>query len=55
MAEQVRCSIEAETKKGDPQLGVKQKPWGPFIPICNYIVPLLHCKIGIGNQLLEKL
>jgi len=45
--------IEAETKKGEPKLGVKQKPWWPFIPISNYMIPLLHCKIGIGNQMLE--
>ncbi len=36
-------------------LGVKQKPWWPFIPLSNYMIPLLHCKIGIGNQMLEKL
>ena len=47
--------MEAETKKRDPKLGVKQKPWWPVIPLSNYMTPLLHCEIGIGNQLLEKL
>ena len=47
--------MEAETKKRDPKLGVKQKPWWPFIPLSNYMTPPLHCEIGIGNQLLEKL
>ncbi len=55
MEELVRSGLEAETKKGDPQLGVKQRPWWPFIPLSNYMIPLLHCKIGIGNQLLDKL
>ena len=56
MEELVIRGMEAETKKGDPQLGVKQKPWWPFIPLSNYMTPFLHCKIGIGNyQMLEKL
>ena len=55
MQELVIRGTEAETKKGEPMLGVKQKPWWPFIPLSNYMIPLLHCKIGIGNQMLEKL
>jgi hypothetical protein len=51
----VRCGKDAETRQGDPLLGVKKKPWWPFIPLGNCMVPLLHCLIGIGNQLLEKL
>ena len=35
--------------------GVKKKQWWPFIPLSNYMIPLLHCEIGIGNQLLDKL
>ena len=35
-------------------LGVKKKPWWLFILLPNYLVPLLHCLIGIGNQLLAK-
>jgi hypothetical protein len=55
MDELVRCGEDAETRQGDPLLGVKKKPWWPFLPLGNYMVPLLHCLIGIGNQLLEKL
>jgi hypothetical protein len=55
MEELVRCGKDAEKNKGNPVLGVKKKPWWPFIPLMNYLVPLLHCLIGKGNQLLEKL
>jgi hypothetical protein len=37
------------------KLGVKQKPWWDFIPITHYRIPLLHCMIGVGNQLLDML
>ena len=55
MEEMVRLGKEAKRKKGKLQLGIKQQPWWPFIPISNYMLPLLHCEIGIGNQLLDKL
>jgi hypothetical protein len=55
MDQLVRCGKDTETKKGDPLLGVKKKPWWPFIPLDHYMVPLLHCEIGIGNQLLDWL
>ncbi len=44
-----------EAITNNPVLGVKYKPWWPFIPLQNYVVPLLHCKIGVGNQLLDRL
>ncbi len=50
-----RLGGEAEKQKGEPKLGVKKKPWWPFIPVTHYMVPLLHCEIGIGNQLLDTL
>jgi hypothetical protein len=53
--EMVRLGKEAARKKSKPQLGIKQQPWWPFIPVSNYMVPLLHCEIVIGNQLLDKL
>jgi hypothetical protein len=34
---------------------VKQKPWWDFIPVTHYMIPLLHCIIGVGNQLLDML
>ncbi len=47
---------EAEKgQKGEPKLGVKKKSWWPFIPVTHYMVPLLHCEIRIGNQLLDML
>jgi hypothetical protein len=55
MEEMVRLGKEAECKKGQPQLGIKQQPWWPFKPVSNYMVPLLHCEMGIGSQLLDKL
>jgi hypothetical protein len=55
MEEMARLGKEAKRKKGKPQLGIKQQPWWPFIPISNYMVPLLHCEISIGYQLLDKL
>ncbi len=45
---------EAE-KKGEPKLGVKKKPGWPFIPLSHFMVLLLHCEIGIGDQLLDML
>ena len=36
-------------------MGMKQKPWWDLIPITHYMVPLLHCMIGVGNQLLDML
>ncbi len=55
MNELVRCGKDAETKKRDPLLEVKKKPWWPFIPLDHYMVPFLRCEIGIGNQLLDWL
>ena len=37
-----------------PQLGVKDAPWWDFIPLDHYIVPLLHCNIGIGDVILSS-
>jgi hypothetical protein len=55
MEDLMRCGKNAEKNKGNPVLGVKKKPWWPFIPLAHYMVPLLHCKIGVGNQLLDWL
>jgi hypothetical protein len=55
MEEMVWLGKEAEHKEGEPQLGIKQQSWWAFIPVSNYMVPLLHCEISIGNQLLDKL
>ncbi|KAL7526841.1 hypothetical protein ACHAXR_001674, partial [Thalassiosira sp. AJA248-18] len=41
-------------KKADPKMGMKEEPWFTMIPIGNFIVPLLHCLIGIGDNMLTK-
>ncbi len=38
---------------GKPLNGVKQEPWWPFLKVEHHIVPLLHCLIVIGNNLLN--
>jgi hypothetical protein len=54
--EYCRLGEEAERRgTSKTKLGVKQKPWWDFIPITHYMVPLLHCMIGVGNQLLDVL
>jgi hypothetical protein len=40
-------------RRGKPLLGVKQEPWWPFLKLL--MVPLLHCLIGIGNNLINRL
>lgn len=35
--------------------GIKEEPWWDFIPLENFIVPLLHCLIGVGNDILSHL
>jgi hypothetical protein len=42
-------------QNGKPQMGVKQRPWFDFIPVSHHMVPLLHCEIGIRNDLLKML
>ncbi|KAL7530344.1 hypothetical protein ACHAXR_003439, partial [Thalassiosira sp. AJA248-18] len=46
--------VAAEVDGGAAKQGVKAKPWWPFIPLRNYMIPLLHVLIGIGNDLLES-
>jgi len=40
-------------RRGKPLLGVKQEPWWLFLKLL--VVPLLHCLIGIGNNLINRL
>jgi hypothetical protein len=42
MEEYCMLGDEAEKQKGEPKLGVKKKPWWPFIPVSHFMVPLLH-------------
>ena len=53
MIETAKEVAESDSKK--PKHGVKTKLWWPFIDIQNYVVPLLHTLIGIGNDILDNL
>jgi hypothetical protein len=55
MEDLVSSGTIVENSNDEPQLGMKQRPWWPFILLTNYVPPLLHCEIGIGNVLLELL
>ena len=44
----------ANSKSKEPISGVKDTAWWTFIPIEHFIIPLLHCLIGIGNDLLDQ-
>ncbi len=46
---------KAEKEKEESKWGVKKKPRWPFIPVTHYMITLLHCEIGTGNQLLDML
>jgi hypothetical protein len=51
MEDLVKCDEEAEKNKGNPVLGVKRKPWWPFIPLAHYMVPILErfWRFGTGH------
>jgi hypothetical protein len=51
----VSYGMNAESNNSNPKLRVNQRPWWPFIPLTNYVSPLLHCEIGIGNAIFEVL
>jgi hypothetical protein len=55
MEEYVRCGLIAEDNNNALHLGVKQRPWWAFIPLTNYVSPLLHCEIGVKNVIFELL
>jgi hypothetical protein len=39
---------------GHPISGIKKPPWWPFINMEHVMVPLLHCLIGTGNNVLYR-
>jgi hypothetical protein len=55
MDELVWCGIIAKSTNDEPKLGIKQRPWWPLIPLTNYVSPLLHCEIGVGNFIFKLL
>ena len=40
-------------KKGTKRMGVKRWTYFPWIPVENYILPVLHLKIGLGNNVID--
>ena len=40
--------------KGDSKMGVKASPLWSFIPLRNFLPPLLHILIGIWNDIWDK-
>jgi hypothetical protein len=48
----VACGAVAES---EPKLGVNKTPWWPFIELIQYVSPLLHCEIEIGNDIFQLL
>ena len=46
--------LQGNKPKAKPQNGVKSATWWPFIPMNHFIVPLLHCLIGVGDNILTK-
>jgi hypothetical protein len=53
MDKYVRCGLIAKNSNNKLELGVKKRPWWPFIPLTNYATPLLHCEFGVGNVIFE--
>ena len=41
--------------ESEPKLGVNKTPWWPFIELIQYVSPLLHCEIEIGNDIFQLL
>ena len=45
--------MAAITLKGPKKLGVKKRPFFQWIPVENYIPPILHLKIGLLNDVVD--
>ena len=43
-----------EKKKRNPKLDVKDVTWWPFVTMNHFIVPLLHCLLGVGDNIFTK-
>ena len=57
-AEMKELAIEYENENKPnkkPKFGIKSLPWfSNSIPLENFVVPLLHCLIGVGNDIFSK-
>ena len=47
------CQMADSSVKGSKRLGVKRQPYFPWIPVKNYILPVLHLCIGLGNNVID--
>ena len=54
-SQQTAASTEDATTSGNAASGVKEPPIWTFIPIQNYLAPLLHLQLGLGNDLVNYL
>lgn len=59
LAEKYKKKLEEKKKHPTktmlkPTKGMKDQPWFDFIPLDHFVVPLLHCLIGIGNDLFKR-
>ena len=55
--ERLGALFELELKEKpnkDPINSVKSRSWWPFIPVEHFVVPLLHCLIGVGDNVFSK-
>ena len=46
--------VQKVKPKTNPKNGVKAVTWWPFIPMNHFVVPLLHCLIGVGDNIFTK-
>ena len=52
--EKTAAEVKHPNFKGDSKLGVKCSPLWKFIPLKNFLPPLLHILIGIWNDIWDK-
>ena len=45
---------KSTSSKQHTTMGVKTELWWDFIPIMHYVVPILHCLIGIGDDIMTR-
>jgi hypothetical protein len=51
----VDCVARGAVAESEPKLGVNKTTGWPFIELIQYVSPLLHCEIGIGNDIFQLL
>ena len=52
--EQEREQWPRQAQEQEGNMGMKNSPWFQCILLEKYVVPLLHCLIGTGNNLFAK-